>query len=479
MDFKIKFAFAAFFIIIIQSIIKLIGVILTGSLTFLSESVDTLTDILFAFITIYSIYLSLKPPDYEHMYGHAKIDSVGAMIQGILLVNLYFFLIFRAIQVIIEGSYHISNPDVGFELLLISFSINLFFSRFLIWQAKKRNSLSLRIQGLNLFQDSLRAIIVLINFILALFFNISYLDPYFSIVLSIWIIFSAIKLSIKGIKDLIDVNPISPFILEEIRQSIFQLDHVNAVEDLKVRASGNQLFSEVQLSVENHISIVHANEITKSINALYKKFIPHYNIETVIEMNPLGGEKSVGEKIINAIHSLKSDYQKIVSFKDVNVFRVENQTFLSITIIVDDRLSLEEAHELSNKFENELKEEVPLISKIITHIETGTIMTLTTPELICASIDDAKMKEIQKDIEKILRSEPTVKGYHGLECWTALNFCVLELHIFFDGSLNISLVHEIITKLEQKVRDSLTIDNLQDIIFHSEPIEGRKSGIMF
>ena len=120
MDFKIKFALAAFFIIIIQSIIKLIGVIITGSLTFLSESVDTLTDILFVSLTIYSIYMSLKPPDYEHMYGHSKIDSVGAMIQGILLVNLYFFIIFRAVQVIIKQSYGIDNPNLGLQLLLIS-----------------------------------------------------------------------------------------------------------------------------------------------------------------------------------------------------------------------------------------------------------------------------------------------------------------------------------------------------------------------
>jgi cation diffusion facilitator family transporter len=479
MDFKIKFALAAFLVIIIQSIIKLIGVIITGSLTFLSESIDTLTDILFISLTIYSIYMSLKPADYEHMYGHSKIDSVGAMIQGILLVNLYFFIIFRAIQVIIKESYGIDNPDIGFQLLLVSFSINLFFSRFLIWQGKRRKSLSLRIQGLNLFQDSLRAIVVLINFIFALFFSISFLDPYFSIALSIWIIFSAIRLSVNGIKDLIDVNPINPFVLEEIKQKIFQLDHVNAVEDLKVRASGNILFLEVHLSVEDHISIVHANEITKAINSLSKKYIPYYNVESLIEMNPLGGEKSAGEKIINIIHSMKSEYPKIISFKDVNVFRVENQTFLSITIILDEQLSLQEAHDISNEFESELKGQVPIISRVITHIESGPLTKLISPDLVCASINEKKIKEVQENVEKVLRSEPYVKGYHGLECWTALDYCVLELHVFFDGSLNISVVHDIITELEQKVRDTINLNNLQDIIFHSEPLKGRKSGIIF
>jgi len=480
MDYKIKFGICAFIVILIQSIIKLIGVILTGSLSFLSETVDTLIDIIFVSLTIYSIHLSLKPPDYQHMYGHAKIDSVGAMVQGIILINIYIFIIIRAIQVILEDSSRIGNPDIGFQLLILSFTINLFFSRFLIWQGKKRNSLSLKIQGLNLFQDSLRAILVLINFIFALFLEIEYLDPYFGVAISIFIIYGAVKLLIEGIGNLIDVNPISAFILEEMKQNIFHLDHVNGVEELKVRASGNILFLEVHLSVEDHISIIHANEITKTIRTMTKKYIPFYNVETLVEMNPLGGEKSIGEKMINIIHSMKSEFPKILNFRDVNVFRVEDKTFLSLSIVLDESLSLEEAHEICNNFERELKMQSPLISRIITHIESGPAIKLLSPEqLICESIDSQRMQEIQKLIEKVLRDEPQVKGYHGLECWTAMDLGMLELHIFFDGSLNISVVHDLITKLELKVRNKLKIENLHEIIFHSEPIKGRTEGIIF
>jgi len=58
----------------------------------------------------------------------------------------------------------------------------------------------------------------------------------------------------------------------------------------------------------------------------------------------------------------------------------------------------------------------------------------------------------------------------------------LELHIFFQGELNIMQVHEYITDLENNIRDKLKIDNLQEIILHSEPIEGRedrKDGTLF
>ncbi len=480
MDIKIKYGFIALFIILIQSSLKLAGVIITGSLSFLSETVDTLTDIFFISLTIYSIHISLKPPDFEHMYGHSKIDSLGGLVQGIILINIYSVLIIIATQTILTSSITIINPDVGFFILIISFFINLTFSRVLIWQGRKQNSLSLKIQGLNLFQDSLRALIVIISFVIALFFNIQFLDPYFSIALSILIIITSIILSKEGIKDLIDVNPVNALIIEEIKLNVLNLDHVNDVEELKVRFSGNTLFLEIRLSVEDHISIVHANEITKSIRSLNKKFFPSYNVETVVEMNPLSGESSLGEKIINLLYTMKSEFKEISDFKDLNVFRIENDYFLSLAIIVDDSLSLEEAHELSSLFERQLQEQVPFISRIITHIESQTMLKRSlTEHLVCTPIEPEKKKEIQASLESLLKSIPEVKVYHGLEFWAALDFCVLELHVFFNGDLNITRVHTLITEVEQQIKNTLNIENLTEIILHSEPLEGRTEGIIF
>jgi len=108
------------------------------------------------------------------------------------------------------------------------------------------------------------------------------------------------------------------------------------------------------------------------------------------------------------------------------VFRIENDYFLSLAIVVDDSLSLEEAHELSSLFERQLQEQVPFISRIITHIESQTMLKKSlTDHLICTPIEPQKKREIQDTIDKLLRKIPEVRGYHGLEFWAALDFCVL------------------------------------------------------
>jgi len=480
MDIKIKYGIVAFIVILIQSVLKLGGVLITGSLSLLSETIDTLTDIFFVILTIYSIYLSQKPPDYEHMYGHKKIDSIGGLIQGIILINLYVIIIFTAMQSLIQGTYGFINPGIGLQLIIISFTINIIFSRLLIWQGKKQNSLSLKIQGLNLFQDSLRALLIIINFIVALFLNIEYLDPIFSIILAIWIIFTAIKLSKEGIVELIDVNPISALILEEIKQNILNLDHVNALEDLKVRVSGDMLFLDAHILVEDHIPLIHANEITKSINNLTKKYFSSYKVETIIEMNPLSGESSISEKIVNLLYSMIAEFEEIVDFQDLNVFRIQEKYFISVSIIVNEDISLEEAHNVCSNFEKQLKTQEPLIYRIITHIESEALVKkLRVDNLICTPIESKKKIEIQDSLETLLRSNKEVRGYHGLEFWTAPDCCILELHIFFDGALNISKVHELITSLEQEIGNLLKQENLTEIILHSEPIKGRTDGVIF
>jgi len=82
MDIKIKFGILTLIIILFQSSIKLFGVLITGSLSFLSETADTLTDILFISLTLYSLHSSQKPADYEHMYGHSWISYTNSFIHS-------------------------------------------------------------------------------------------------------------------------------------------------------------------------------------------------------------------------------------------------------------------------------------------------------------------------------------------------------------------------------------------------------------
>jgi divalent metal cation (Fe/Co/Zn/Cd) transporter len=197
-------------------------------------------------------------------------------------------------------------------------------------------------------------------------------------------------------------------------------------------------------------------------------------------MNPLASEKSIGEGLINLIYSMKTEYPNILNFKDLNIFRLEDEYFVSLIVVVNDSLSLTKAHDTCTQFEGELKSEAPYISRIITHIEGKSYReSLSANQIKCADVGPEMLQQIKEVVEDVLRKYSQVKGYHGLEFWATFDYCILELHIFFDGSLNISQIHNHITELEKKIRDELGIDNLDSILLHSEPIEDRTDGVLF
>src|SRR5205823_1409414 len=59
---------------------KLAAGLITGSLAILSESIHSLIDFGATIITYFAVKLGDQPPDEEHQYGHAKFESVGALV---------------------------------------------------------------------------------------------------------------------------------------------------------------------------------------------------------------------------------------------------------------------------------------------------------------------------------------------------------------------------------------------------------------
>ncbi len=177
---------------------------------------------------------------------------------------------------------------------------------------------------------------------------------------------------------------------------------------------------------------------------------------------------------------MKTEYPQIINFKDLNIFILEENYFISLVVIVEESLSLTEAHNICTHFEKEIKLQAPHISRVITHLEgQPSSKKLASSQIKCSDVGDEMIGIIKQAVEEELRAHLQVRGYHGLEFWATFDYCILELHVFFDGSLNISETHNYITELEGKIREKLGIDNLDTIFLHSEPFESQKKGIIF
>ena len=96
----------------IQKIIAVLSVILllakttayflTGSVAILTDALESIVNVVAGFFGLYSLYLSAKPKDDDHPYGHGKIEFVSAAIEGSMIFLAGIIIIYEAIRNLIH-----------------------------------------------------------------------------------------------------------------------------------------------------------------------------------------------------------------------------------------------------------------------------------------------------------------------------------------------------------------------------------------
>jgi cation diffusion facilitator family transporter len=71
---------------LVLAIAKGIVGLATGSLAILSDAAQTVLDLGTSALTFYAVRVGDKPPDSDHHFGHAKVESVAALIETGLLI---------------------------------------------------------------------------------------------------------------------------------------------------------------------------------------------------------------------------------------------------------------------------------------------------------------------------------------------------------------------------------------------------------
>ena len=81
------------FIGILLFIVKLIAWYITNSNAIFSDTIESIVNIIAAFMGLYSLYLCNKPRDTDHPYGHGKVEFVTAGIEGMLIAIAWVLIL--------------------------------------------------------------------------------------------------------------------------------------------------------------------------------------------------------------------------------------------------------------------------------------------------------------------------------------------------------------------------------------------------
>ena len=238
---KEHWALVSLLLNLLQSALKFVAGLLTGSLSLLGESVHSLSDASASVIA----YLSIKFSEKKHRkfpYGLYKLENIGAIVIAFFLILAAYEIGHRALggKVSIEREY----LPVGIGVVVFSLVSSLTLS-FLERRAGKRlNSPTLIADSYHTLTDAFGSLLVLIS-LSAAYLGYNY-DRYFALAVVGLILYTALGLLKEQVGAILDISADEETI-ERIREIILSFPEVEGIKRLLVRSAGGKLFIDAEI----------------------------------------------------------------------------------------------------------------------------------------------------------------------------------------------------------------------------------------
>ena len=192
----------AFFLNLGFTLIEIIGGLLTNSIAILSDALHDLGDSLSLGIAWYFQKLAKRGSDNNYTFGYKRFNTLGAFINGIVLVFGSVFILYEAIPRL----WSPEQPEVQGMMALAVLGI-LVNGAAVLKMKSGGHSLNERVITLHLLEDVLGWVAVLIGSIIMYFFDFPIIDPILSIGITLYILFNVFKSLKAASKIMLQATP--------------------------------------------------------------------------------------------------------------------------------------------------------------------------------------------------------------------------------------------------------------------------------
>lgn len=250
-------------------IAKTVAWYITGSVAILTDAFESIVNVVAGLIGVYSLYVSAKPRDQDHPYGHGKAEFISAAIEGSLISIAGLIIIYEALNNLIHP-HAIKKLDFGIILVAITGLINYFAGSVCIKTGSKNNSLALISTGKHLQTDTWSTLGIVIGLILILITNLVWIDSVVAILFSLFIIFTGYKIlrtSVAGIMDEADTT-----LLKKMVQTLNASRRDNWIDlhNLRIIKYGSTIHLDCHLTVPWYLNVHEAHKEIDALSSLVK-----------------------------------------------------------------------------------------------------------------------------------------------------------------------------------------------------------------
>ncbi len=243
-------------------VLKLVIGIISNSIAVLTDAIHSLSDVLSTGVVITSLYVSKRPADKTHPFGHGRAEDVGGLILSLILLFVGLGFMKGAIGRIISPQ-EVSMNYLFIAGVFLTIPLKLFLGIFTGRIAKDISSPLLKTDAFHHYSDFLTTLVVVggLFFVRKGFYR---LDSYLGILVSLFIVWWAFK-SGKGFSDNLLGKRAPLPLYEKVKKIALSFDSVRGVHGIEIHTYGRERIISLHIELNPDLSLRQAHQVADSI----------------------------------------------------------------------------------------------------------------------------------------------------------------------------------------------------------------------
>jgi cation diffusion facilitator family transporter len=450
-----RVALIALAITAVLTVTKVVLWAATSSLVILSQALDSAIDLVALGLVVVAVRLARKPADETHPYGHAKAENLVAFAQTVFLGLIVAGVVIEAVNRLVSDAGPPEVPWYALVVLGVSAATDVVRVLWMTAVARRENSEALRAGALNIATDIGTALVAIASLLLVRSGSED-ADAIGSLIVAAAVAVATIRLGRRSVDVLMDRAPEEP--RDAIESAASRAPGVAETRRVRVRSAGNQLFADVTVAAGRTTSLERAHDIAESVEEAIEEVAP--GTDVVVHVEPVSETSGLVERVQAAASRQQGVHE--VHNVVVHAFDEQGRRKLHVTLHakVREGMSLEEAHDLSERVEDAVGHEIGPDVRVDSHMEPLRAAEFGRDVTV-------EREEIAAVVREEATSEADVLDCHEVLLTSTAGAISVVAHVRGRGDLPLDRIHDASDRIETRVRTRHP--EVSEVLIHFEP----------
>lgn len=246
---------------IVLTIAQIVVGVVAHAQSLVADGLHSLSDLLADFLVLFANRHSTSPADFDHPYGHGRIETVASLVLGLLLSATGIGMLLAA-GVRLQDMEHLPPvQSLALYTALVTLAAKEGLFRYMLAVAKRVRSPMLVANAWHARSDAASSLVVAAGIAGALW-GYRFLDLLAAAVVGIMIARMGLMFAWEALQELMDKG-LDQDEVNAIRQTVEATPGVIDLHDLRTRRMGHQVLVDAHVLVEARISVSEGHRIAE------------------------------------------------------------------------------------------------------------------------------------------------------------------------------------------------------------------------